>query len=177
MRMFFAVPLPRDVRRTLTQAQSRLLPAAPNARFVPPENFHITMHFVGESEDIVGASAACRDAVRGIAPFSLKLGDFGSFAQGKSQTGYIGLTGNVQELELLYNSLRSALYEQGFALGSRRFVPHITLARNLPQGLDASVMDGAGRAHAFTASELAVFESKNVSGRMVYTALHREKLG
>ncbi|MDD3920215.1 MAG: RNA 2',3'-cyclic phosphodiesterase [Eubacteriales bacterium] len=177
MRMFFAAPLPRDVRRTLSEAQSRLISLSPGARFVPPENFHITMQFIGESNAIAEAATACREAVRGISPISLKLGEYGCFSQGSGNTGFMGLTGNCKELELLYRSLQTALLEQGFSLGRQRFVPHITLARGLALEQDAaSVMEGAGNAHPFTVSELALFESKNINGHMVYTALHREKL-
>ncbi len=178
MRMFIAIPLPTDVRRELSSAQQRLSVLCPNGRFVPADNFHITMHFIGESTDLAGAALACDEAVRGIRPFVLRLADYGSFARGQSRTGYIGLSGELAELYRLHETLVSALRSNGFPCGGaqKRLTPHITLARELtheqasPEEL-RDLFSGSGA--AFTANQLVLFESRNVAGRMVYMPLHK----
>ncbi|MEL7603223.1 MAG: RNA 2',3'-cyclic phosphodiesterase [Bacillota bacterium] len=109
MRLFIAIPLPPDVRRELSAAQQRLMGVCPEGRFVPSENFHITLHFIGESADMAGAALACDEAVRGIRPFVLRLSDYGSFARGRARTGYIGLSGDMDELYRLHETLTAAL--------------------------------------------------------------------
>lgn len=175
MRLFIAIPLPPDVRRELADAQQRLMGVCPQGRFVPGENFHITMHFIGESTDMAGAALVCDEAVRGIRPFVLRLSDYGSFARGKARTGYIGLSGDMDELYRLHDTLTAALRAHGFACEQKRLTPHITLARELSHGPRVPEMEApiTGPGAAFTASQLVLFESRNVKGRMVYSPLHK----
>ncbi len=175
MRLFIAIPLPPDVRRELSAAQQRLMGVCPEGRFVPSENFHITLHFIGESADMAGAALACDEAVRGIHPFVLRLSDYGSFARGRARTGYIGLSGDMDELYRLHETLTAALRAHGFACEQKRLTPHITLARELTHGSSVPEMEFpiTGSGAAFTASQLVLFESRNVRGRMVYSPLHK----
>src|SRR5262249_61917041 len=83
MRLFVGIALPEDVRFQL----SLLCSGLPNVRWVPPENFHVTLRFIGEvdggvSQDIDAALAGVR------APrFSLSLGGLGHFGNGGKVRG------------------------------------------------------------------------------------------
>ena len=182
MRLFIAVPVPPDVVRALTLAQNRLRAITNGGRFVPRDNFHLTLHFIGESNDLTGAAAACDEAVSGIRPFLLRLSSYGSFVHGNSRTGYVSLTGDLPELYRLHESLTSELAVRGFPLsgGHKRLTPHITLARALPEVEDAEALSGiladAKEGVAFTANRLVLFESRNEDGRMVYVPLHKAAL-
>lgn len=179
MRMFIALPLPPDVQRALYAAQAQLRQVACGGRYVPKENFHITLHFIGKSKDLAGAAAACDEAVRGIKPCLLRLAGFARFEQAGKYTAIINLEGDLQELRRLHETLVSALMERGFPLsgGHKRFTPHITLARALSAGenkdaylhLRLDAKEGA----AFTANQLVLYQSENRQGAMVYTPLHR----
>ena len=181
MRMFIGIPVPPDVQRALVLAQNRLRESAGDARYVPRENFHVTMHFIGESRDLEGAAAACDEAVRGIRPFLLRLSGYGSFAGGA--TGYVSLTGELPELYRLHEALIAGLAARGFSLagGHKRIVPHITLARDLKAVPDdaaiASLLSGSAEGAAFTANRLVLFESHNENERMVYMPLHKSAIG
>lgn len=182
MRLFIAIPVPPDVTRALTLAQNRLKALAGGGRFVPKENFHLTMHFIGESNDLTGAAAACDEAVRGIRPFLLRLSSYGSFVHGNSCTGYISLSGDLPELYRLHETLTAELSSRGFPLsgGHKRLTPHITLARALPDIADKAALQNiladAKEGIAFTANRLVLFESRNEGGRMVYMPLHKAAL-
>ncbi|HWR22382.1 MAG TPA: RNA 2',3'-cyclic phosphodiesterase [Feifaniaceae bacterium] len=182
MRLFIAIPVPPDVTRALTLAQNRLRTIADGGRYVPKENFHLTLHFIGESNDLTGAAAACDEAVRGIRPFLLRLCAYGSFVRGNSRTGYISLSGDLPELYRLHETLTAELASRGFPLsgGHKRLTPHITLARALPDIKDAEALEAlladAKEGAAFTANRLVLFESRNENGRMVYTPLHKSAL-
>ncbi len=182
MRLFIAIPLPPDVRRALAGAQQRLRGASAGGRYVPPENFHITLHFIGESSDLSGAAAACEEAVRGIRPFVLRLSGYGSFLRGDARTGFISLSGELAELYRLHETLTAALCARGFPLtGShKRLTPHITLARNVQHAEEvppalSNIAGDAAEGAAFTANQLVLYESENVGGRMQYTPLHKAK--
>ena len=171
MRLFIAVPLPADVRRALSRVSRELIARGATGRFVPEENYHITLRFIGESSDVYALSLAMRDAVRDVTPFSLRLGAYGFFASGGGRTGYIGLTGDLPELERLSETLEGALLEQGFSRGRGRFVPHVTLGRSLlvPEGAAVKC-----EPVPFAVGALVLYESRQEGGRMAYTPLHRE---
>jgi len=181
MRMFIGIPVPPDVRRALMAAQDRLRESAGDARYVPKENFHVTLHFIGESRDLTGAADACEEAVRGIRPFLLRLSGYGGFAGGA--TGYVSLAGDLPELYRLHEALTAALAARGFSLsgGHKRLVPHITLARDLKRPPDeaaaAALLRDSAEGAAFTANRLVLFESRGENGRMAYTPLHRAIIG
>lgn len=181
MRLFIALPLPPDVRRALVYAQEQLKAVADGGRYVPADNFHLTLHFIGESNDLSGAAASCDEAVRGIRPMLLRLTGFGRFQKSGAYTGYVTLGGDLIELYKLHESLVAALMERGFSLtgGHRRLTPHITLARNLlpkePDGFNALTLP-ARVGNAYTANQLVLYQSESIGGRMVYTQLHRAKI-
>ncbi|MDR1620449.1 MAG: RNA 2',3'-cyclic phosphodiesterase [Clostridiales bacterium] len=180
MRLFIALPLPPDVRRALAQIQLRLKQLAPHGRFVAMENFHITLHFIGESRALLEAARACDEAARGIRPFVLRLNHYKSFKRGDTHTGYVALRGDLKELHTLYETLTAALKSQGFACGEKRIVPHITLARALICEGDISVaMQEAfltlGGGGAFSANQLVLYDSRHERGKLVYAPLHRSK--
>lgn len=183
MRLFIAIPLPPDTHRALAAMQQRLRTCAEGGRYVPQQNFHITLHFIGEHADLQGAAAACDEAVRGIRPFLLRLGGYGSFARGGARTGYAALEGDLDELFRLHETLTAALAERGFPLGGaqKRLTPHITLARDLrhegdtpPDMQDAAA--GLGGGSAFLADKLVLFESRRTHGGMEYLPLHQARL-
>ena len=68
MRLFIAIDLPRSFKAELARIQKEVKGISCGGRFVPQDNFHITLHFIGESDDIAGAAEAMREAVRGIRP-------------------------------------------------------------------------------------------------------------
>ena len=171
MRLFIAVPLPKDVQRAVYTAEEGLRVASTAGRFVPAGNHHITLRFLGESSALADIAAAMHEAVRDARPFLLRLGTLGSFTHGGARTSYLSVTGDLDELNRIHETLEAALFEYGFAGGKVRFSPHITLARAVEHG-DLS------RIHipnaAFTVRSIVLFESTNENGRMVYTPIHTE---
>jgi 2''-5'' RNA ligase len=171
MRLFIAVPLPKDVQRAVLTAQEGLRASGASGRFVPAGNHHITLRFLGESSALADIAAAMHEAVKDARPFLLRLGALGSFTHGGARTSFLSVTGELDELNRIHETLEAALREYGFAGGKVRFAPHITLARAVEHA-DAS------RVHipnaAFTVRSIVLFESTNENGRMVYTPMHTE---
>lgn len=126
MRLFVALDLPWSLRERL-----RALVGAgiAGARWVPPENYHLTLRFIGETpgylaEEIDHALLALK--VRG---FSLTLAGVGTFARGGKATAlWVGVERNP-ELDHLRGKIETALQRCGLEPERRRFQPHVTLAR------------------------------------------------
>ena len=83
MRLFVALDLPWELRQRLAALSGG---GIPGARWVPPENYHLTLRFIGETpghraEEIDIALATLR--ARG---FSLTLAGVGTFAKGGRST-------------------------------------------------------------------------------------------
>lgn len=62
MRLFIAIDLPRSFKAEVSRIQKELKQLSCGGRFVPTNNFHITLHFIGESRDLQGAVAAMHEA-------------------------------------------------------------------------------------------------------------------
>ena len=178
MRLFIAIELPNDMRRELTGLLKALKERSCGGRFVPPENFHITLCFLGESDDVAGAAEAMREAVRGIHKFTLRLGRYGFFdkVSGGRRTGLVEIDGDTAELSLLHETLSSALTDRGFLLDRKRYKPHITLGRNVEHDeLVTEELKSFELVSSCEVSSITLFESTRVNGRQVYTPLHRER--
>ena len=49
MRLFIAIDLPRSFKAEVTRIQKELKQLSCGGRFVPANNFHITLHFIGRA--------------------------------------------------------------------------------------------------------------------------------
>lgn len=174
MRLFIAIPLPPDILRAAAAARAALESCGASGRFVPRENYHITLHFLGETDALKDIADAMRVSSRDIRPFVLRLKEYGSFQTGGSHTGFVNVSCDDGELDRLYESLESALWERGFSKNRGRLSPHITLGRKI-EGDSGFVLPP--QKAAFTANTIVLYESRNVKGQMQYTPLHRETLG
>ncbi|MBQ2661577.1 MAG: RNA 2',3'-cyclic phosphodiesterase [Clostridia bacterium] len=177
MRTFIAIELPRSMKSQLASILSEVKQMSTGGRFVPNDSFHITLHFLGDTDDIVSAALAMREAVRGIRNFNLHLGKYSSFEKNGSHTAYIDVKGDTNELNVLHEALESALAQYGFPREVKRFTPHITLGRNvtydeLVKGeLEKTISPNA----SMLVSSITLFQSERIGGKMVYTPLHTEK--
>ena len=171
MRLFLAIPLPPDILRAVSTSRTQLEQFGARGRLVPRENYHITLHFLGETDALADAADALREAVRDIRPFVLRLGEYGSFKTDGSHTGFITVSCDGDELNRLYESLESALWERGFSKNRGRLTPHITLGRKI-EGDEGFLLPPLKA--AFTANTVVLYESRSDHGQMIYTPIHRE---
>ena len=164
MRLFFALRLSPSVAEALTQAQD-VLRRQGRGIFPPPENLHLTLAFLGETEALSGATAALA-AIR-ARPFSLSVdGPLGRFGD----VWWAGVTAD-RALEDLALSLQADLRARGFSLEERPFRPHITLVRRWRgEAPQVSVP------HAkMVVRRVSLLRSDQRDGRRVYTELaHRD---
>jgi RNA 2',3'-cyclic 3'-phosphodiesterase len=124
-RLFIAIPLPQEVRRTLASLARSL----PHSQAVAEEQIHLTLRFLGEVDgarqlDIAG----CLGDIR-LPSFSLCLKGVGIFPpRGMPRVVWAGVT-PWEELLTLRATLEKELFAVGIAREKSRFTPHITLAR------------------------------------------------
>jgi len=134
MRVFIAMPVPEPVKAALLELQSELsaLVSGPGLRWVKPEQFHLTLSFLGEvdpsrCEDLL---AAARAGCRGYAPFKVKAAQAGFFPnEHRPRVLWAGLHTPGQELAALQRSVASATGLFAERPEEHPFSPHLTLAR------------------------------------------------
>src|SRR5262249_58718867 len=103
---------------------------APAFKWVRPENLHLTLKFVGETE--TGKLRLIREAlsiVHSRTALELKFGGLGFFPDKKRpRVFWVGIDAPL-ELPQLAVAVDAALAGLGFPRETRAFVPHLTLAR------------------------------------------------
>lgn len=125
MRLFVALDLPWALRERLALLAS----GVPGARWLPSENYHLTLRFIGEmpghrADDIDAALAGLRG--RG---FELTLEGVGAHEKaGRPHALYVGVARNPA-LDHLRGKIETALQRAGLEPERRRFLPHVTIAR------------------------------------------------
>ena len=170
MRLFVAIALPDAVARSLQVLQT----GVPGARWQTREQLHLTLRFIGEADG--RAAAAIDDALASIsAPaFTLELKGVGSFGGRRSPRDlWAGVAPN-EALHHLQRKIESALQRVGLQAESRRYTPHVTLAR-LRGTQNGHVMDFLAD-HAlyssgpFAADGFILYSSKLTSDGSIYRA-------
>jgi RNA 2',3'-cyclic 3'-phosphodiesterase len=163
MRLFVALDLPW----TLKQQVSQLAGGLPGAKWVPLENYHLTLRFIGETpahraEEVDFALASLR--ARG---FSLSLAGLGTFAN------WVGVERNPQ-LDHLQNKIETALQRIGMERERRRFAPHVSLARldNVSEAKLAAYVQAHNlfRADPVPVEHFTLFSSRLGKEQSVYVA-------
>ncbi len=135
MRLFIAIMLTGQCRKALTDTLEQMKQDGITGRFVPEENMHITLAFIGET----GSPEPVINALRRIS--------FHSFEIGLNGTGRFGdtLWAGVKEndkLTALAEQVRQELSSTGISYDRKAFVPHITLVRRMKGSMkDHSVPD------------------------------------
>lgn len=175
MRLFIAIPVPPDIRRTASETAGRLRACGAEGRFTEPKNYHVTLRFLGETDALNDVVTAMHSAVRDASPFLLRLGEYDTFkprGEGSPRTAVLTLRDESGELKQLLQSLDAALWESGFSLGKATYSPHITLGRSVTgdEGFTAQFRE------AFTVDRLVLYESRMEKEKLVYLPLHRESL-
>ena len=125
-RLFVAIDLPEGIRETL----AGLCCGIPDARWVTPEQLHLTLRFIGDTDG--GLFGEIREALAEIAPpsFTMRLKGFGCFPPRKApRVLWVGIEQPNEPLLKLRNRVEATLVRLGMEPEHRKFAPHITLAR------------------------------------------------
>ena len=160
------------MKEELARATGVLEKKIAGARWVPKENLHLTLSFLGRVDDgrIASISAATAEAVQGHVDFVVRLGELGAFPSARrARVVWAGLDDPTKGTSGLADSVGDAMEGLGFPRERRAFAPHVTLARlKMPHAIE---LDEAVAAIAFPIERVTLFESRLGRPNAVYTAL------
>lgn len=100
------------------------------ARWVPADNLHITLAFLGETLLVEDVAAAVTQAAAWCRPFPLTLSGTGAFPSARrARVVWLGLSGDTDALRAAARETWRALEPHGFTPEDRPFSAHLTIAR------------------------------------------------
>jgi 2'-5' RNA ligase len=109
------------------QSVAHLAAALVGRRTSPPEQWHVTLAFLGEVSNPEILYDGLRAAASRTPPFELHLAGGGAF--NAARVAWAGLGGDLDGLAVLASEAQQACRDAGIALEHRRFRPHLTVGK------------------------------------------------
>jgi 2'-5' RNA ligase len=125
LRLFVGLAVPEDIAADL----AALGGALPGARWIEPENMHLTLRFIGEVAEHDAEEIGHELARVAGRPFSYDIAGVDTFGQGRKAHSLHALVPLTPELQVLQGRVEAAVTRAGQPRETRRFTPHVTLAR------------------------------------------------
>ena len=125
-RLFIAIPTPEAVQDALFDLREDDIPAA---RWVQREQLHLTLRFLGDTDDEQTEKIQEKLADIQFQPFEIECRGLGQFPPNKPPRVLWAGIKYSDALFQLQGAVEYALLELGYTREKNRFFPHITLAR------------------------------------------------
>ncbi|MCE9530154.1 MAG: RNA 2',3'-cyclic phosphodiesterase [Planctomycetes bacterium] len=133
IRTFIAVKLDAPMRQKAAALQKKLAVGAPDVKWVEEKNLHLTLHFLGEVEelDVVSICRVVKKHAAEMPPFTIETAGLGAFPSlRRPRTIWAGISEGAEELKQLHERLEGPLLELGcYRREERAYSPHLTLGR------------------------------------------------
>jgi len=129
MRLFIGIDIPDDIRQRIARYVDGVRGFAPEARWVKPETFHVTLKFLGETKPEI-ADELKRELAKIEHPqFDIHFGGSGFFPNPRNaRVFWIGVEAPDQ-LPRLATKVDETCSRFGFERERNQLTPHLTLAR------------------------------------------------
>jgi 2'-5' RNA ligase len=123
-RIFTGLEIPDDVGRALSTLRGGL----PGARWIDPENYHLTLRFIGDVDDITAHEVASLLGKVRRNELELRF-DSLSFFGGRRPRAVIATLAQTPALMELQAEHERLMQRVGLEPEGRKYTPHVTLAR------------------------------------------------
>jgi RNA 2',3'-cyclic 3'-phosphodiesterase len=158
-RLFTALEIPPQVAQSLAMMRGGL----PGARWIDPENYHLTLRFIGDIDDALAHEiAGMLGRVRRMS-FEMRLDGLTSFG-GRKPRALVAVATPIAPLMELQAEHERLLQRLGLEPEGRKYTPHVTLARlrdsSSHQVAEYLSARGHYRSASFEASRFVLFSSR-----------------
>lgn len=162
-RLFTGIEIPAAIGQQLAMLRGGL----PGARWIDPQNYHLTLRFLGDIDDTVAHEAASALGLIRRASFDLRFDGVTSFG-GRKPRAVVAETSASPALMELQAEQERLMQRIGLAPEGRKYTPHVTLAR-LRESSSRQVADylaarGLFRTPDFPVERFVLFSSRNSTG-------------
>jgi len=186
MRLFVGLDIPHSVRTAISRYVDEARRHAPDAKWVKPESYHVTLKFIGEWKRDVREVIAAIQKIEAPA-FDIGFCGCGFFPNARApRVFWIGIHSS-ESLPQLASQVDDATAAFGIEREDKKYSPHLTLARSgsgsprfkrderlapgmkrLAEKIDSLPSPDFGATHA---TEFYLYESKLSPGGAQYTKL------
>jgi 2'-5' RNA ligase len=155
-----------DMKKAVTGTMHELKKADVRGSYVPAQNLHVTLAFIGETKD----ASAVKTAMQTLSckPFRMAFAEMGVF----DNLLWVGIKGN-QGLNKLAKYVGTALDEAQIPYDRKKFVPHVTIIRNMGGPWKKVSPPKAD----MTVKKVSLMKSEQKNGKQVYTEIFSVDLG
>lgn len=172
MRLFIAVNLSLEAREAIQSALDEIPIKNPPWRWVGPDNWHLTLKFLGEIPDarLEALNAALNDVARRHRAFEMTLGAFGGFPNLRNpRVLFYDVEQGTKELGALADDVDVAVERAvGLQRERRRFVAHVTVAR-VKEALSPAVATCCARVSPLSGAGSGVYRFELMESRLART--------
>lgn len=176
MRLFVALAIPDAVAASLLMLES----GVPGARWQEREQLHLTLRFIGEVDGRDAASVDDALAALSAPRFTLQLKGVGEFGGKQPRALWAGVARN-EALTHLQKKIETALQRIGRPPETRKYIPHVTLARlratSPGRVMDFLVDHALYQSLAFEIAEFVLYSSELTPNGSLYIPERRYALG
>lgn len=162
-RLFTGVEIPSDVGQALSMLRGGL----PGARWIDPENYHLTLRFIGDVDDMTAHEVASMLGRINRGGFELRMEGLTSFG-GRKPRAVVATVAAARALLDVQAEQERLLQRIGLEPEGRKFTPHVTLARlrdsSSRQVADYLAARGLFRTSPFRVERFVLFSSRNSVG-------------
>ena len=123
-RLFAGLEIPAEIGQSLSNLRGGL----PGARWIDPENYHVTLRFIGDIDGMSANEIASMLFRINRKPFEVKVQGLQSFG-GRKPRAVVASVEPSRPLIELQAELERLMQRLGLEPEGRKFTPHVTLAR------------------------------------------------
>lgn len=170
MRLFFAICLSPAIKQELNDIVKQLRKDCVRGNFTRPENFHLTLAFIGETDRPDAAKRALQTLTG--TPFELQAKGIGWFRRSGGDICYLRCEGSPA-LPALQKRLTTLLKAEGFKLEDRPFKAHLTLGREVQiyPDFDEAAFTATLPEISMKVERVSLMKSERTGGKVTYTEI------
>jgi len=185
IRAFIAIELSGEIKQELSSLTERLKASGADAKWVNPQNIHLTLKFLGNisAEMIENVKTVLDSAGSKFNAFRITISGLGGFPGTSSpRVIWVGIRDGQDSIKAIHSLLEDELERFGFEKDKRPYSAHLTIGRvrslKNKQNLKSAMEECARLSLAhLDVDHITLFQSTLTPKGPTYTPLHKVRLG